>query len=116
MLLSLSLRGNVILDENALQCLALMSNTLQALVLSDNPLVETMDYRLNVLILMPQLKKLDKYPVSPEEKSEVCKRIKVKLRNISILFVTCSDKKKFSFSGCFNASGVLSGSSRRGTG
>ncbi|XP_056278790.1 leucine-rich repeat-containing protein 23 isoform X2 [Pseudoliparis swirei] len=73
----LNVRGNVILDENALQCLALMSNTLQALVLSDNPLVETMDYRLNVLILMPQLKKLDKYPVSPEEKSEVCKRIKV---------------------------------------
>ncbi|XP_034393948.1 leucine-rich repeat-containing protein 23 isoform X1 [Cyclopterus lumpus] len=78
----LNVRGNAILDENALQCLALMSKTLRALVLSDNPLVETTDYRLNVLILLPQLEQLDKDPVSPEERTEACEKSKVKLRNI----------------------------------
>ncbi|XP_054464480.1 leucine-rich repeat-containing protein 23 [Anoplopoma fimbria] len=61
----LNVRGNAIVDEKALQSLALVSKTLRALVLSDNPLVETTDYRLSVLILLPQLERLDKDPVSP---------------------------------------------------
>ncbi|XP_059189241.1 leucine-rich repeat-containing protein 23 isoform X2 [Centropristis striata] len=72
----LNVRGNVILDEKALQCLMLVSKTLQALVLSDNPLVEMVDYRLSVLIVLPQLERLDKDPVSPEETFEARERIK----------------------------------------
>lgn len=75
--LCLSLRGNAILDENALQSLRLVSKTLQALVISENPVVETTDYRLSVLILLPQLERLDKDPVSPEERTEAQERIKV---------------------------------------
>lgn len=80
MSLSLSHRGNVILDESALKSLRLVSKTLQALVISENPLVETTDYRLSVLILLPQLERLDKDPVSPEERTEAQERIKVKLK------------------------------------
>lgn len=89
---SLSLRGNAILDENALQCLGLVSKTLRTLVLSENPLVETSDYRLSVLILLPQLERLDKEPVSPEERTEALEKIKVKLRSILFVFVAWSDK------------------------
>ncbi|XP_051282224.1 leucine-rich repeat-containing protein 23 [Dicentrarchus labrax] len=72
----LNLRGNAILDENALQCLRFLSKTLRALVLSENPLVETTDYRLSVLILLPQLERLEKDPISPEERVEAQERIK----------------------------------------
>lgn len=84
---SLSFRGNAILDENALRWLALVSKTLRALVISDNPLVETTDYRLSVLILVPQLERIDKDPVSPEERIDARERIRVKLRNIIFVFV-----------------------------
>lgn len=72
----LNVRGNGILDEKALQHLRLVSNTLRALVLSDNPLVETADYRLSVLILVPQLERIDKDPVSIEERTEAWERIR----------------------------------------
>ncbi|XP_037629524.1 leucine-rich repeat-containing protein 23 [Sebastes umbrosus] len=72
----LNVRGNLILDENALQSITLVSKTLRALVLSDNPLVEATDYRLNVLVVLPQLERLDKEPVSPEERTEALERIK----------------------------------------
>ncbi|XP_040908443.1 leucine-rich repeat-containing protein 23 [Toxotes jaculatrix] len=72
----LNVRGNAILDENALQCLGLVSKTLRSLVLSENPLVEKADYRLSVLILVPQLERIDKDPVSPEEKTDAWERIK----------------------------------------
>lgn len=84
----LSFRGNAILDENALQSLRLVSKTLRALVLSENPLVETTDYRLSVLVFLPRLERLDKEPVSPEERTEAQERIKVQLRNVLFLFVT----------------------------
>ncbi|XP_071332460.1 leucine-rich repeat-containing protein 23 [Trachinotus anak] len=71
-----NVRGNAILDENGLQYLGLVSNTLRALVLSENPLVETADYRLSVLILVPHLERIDKDPVSPEERAEAQERIK----------------------------------------
>lgn len=85
--LSLSLRGNVILDENALQSLGLVSKSLRALILSENPLVETTDYRMWVLILLPKLERIDKDPVSPEERTEAWERIKVKLRNLILWHV-----------------------------
>ncbi|XP_049438357.1 leucine-rich repeat-containing protein 23 [Epinephelus fuscoguttatus] len=72
----LNVRGNAIIEENALQSLALVSKTLRALVLSENPLAETTDYRLSVLMLLPQLERLDKDPVSPEERTEAQERLK----------------------------------------
>ncbi|KAM9351166.1 leucine-rich repeat-containing protein 23 [Symphorus nematophorus] len=72
----LNVRGNVIFDENALQSLRLVSKSLRALVISENPLVETTDYRMSVLILLPQLERLDKDHVSPEERTEALERIK----------------------------------------
>ncbi|XP_044207594.1 leucine-rich repeat-containing protein 23 [Thunnus albacares] len=72
----LNVRGNVILDENALQSLGLVSKSLRALILSENPLVETTDYRMWVLILLPKLERIDKDPVSPEERTEAWERIK----------------------------------------
>ncbi|XP_071372378.1 leucine-rich repeat-containing protein 23 [Centroberyx affinis] len=72
----LNVRGNAILSQNALRCLTLVSNTLRALVLSENPLAETRDYRLCVLAHLPQLERLDKDPVSSEERTEALERIK----------------------------------------
>lgn len=80
MSLSLSPRGNKILDESALEGLKLVSKTLQVLVISENPLVETTDHRLSVLILLPHLERIDKDPVSPDEKTDAQERIKVKLK------------------------------------
>ncbi|CAB1456069.1 unnamed protein product [Pleuronectes platessa] len=72
----LNVRGNAISDKNTLHCLRLVSKTLRTLVLSENPLGETTDYRTSVLILVPQLEKIDKEPVSPEERIEAQDRIK----------------------------------------
>ncbi|XP_029361593.1 leucine-rich repeat-containing protein 23 [Echeneis naucrates] len=72
----LNLRGNSLSDENALQQLGLVSNSLRALILSENPLVETTDYRLSVLTLVPHLERMDKDNVSPEERTEAKERIK----------------------------------------
>ncbi|XP_075952909.1 leucine-rich repeat-containing protein 23 isoform X1 [Anarhichas minor] len=104
----LNVRGNAILDENAVQGLALVSKTLRALVLSENPLVEMTDYRLSLLILLPQLERLDKDLVDPEERTEARVKSMVKLINILFLFMACSDIN-CSFAGCFNGMHVLSG-------
>ncbi|XP_054868632.1 leucine-rich repeat-containing protein 23 isoform X2 [Amphiprion ocellaris] len=72
----LNVRGNAIADENALQSLSLVSTTLQALVLSENPLVESSDYRVSVLTFLPELEQLDKDPVTPEERAQAWERIK----------------------------------------
>lgn len=90
--LAFSIRGNAILDENALHSLGHVSKTLRALVLSENPLVETTDYRVSALILVPQLERIDKDPVSPEERTEARLRIKVKLWNILFLPVAWLNK------------------------
>lgn len=73
-----SFRGNLITEGKALQSIGLVAKSLQALVLSENPLVATSDYRFSVLTLLPHLKRLDKEPVSPEERSENQMRIRVK--------------------------------------
>lgn len=86
-LLSLSLRGNAIIDENALQYVGLLSQSLRALVLSGNPVAENSEYRLNVLILLPELERLDKNPVFPEERAEAWERIRVtKAENYILIF------------------------------
>ncbi|XP_029973653.1 leucine-rich repeat-containing protein 23 [Salarias fasciatus] len=72
----LNVRGNLIADEAALRCLGLVSKTLRALVLSDNPLVDSPDYRLSVLMVSPLLQRLDKDPVSSEERDEAQQRIR----------------------------------------
>lgn len=72
-----SFRGNLIEEEKALQSLGLVAKSLQALVLSENPLVATADYRPNVLTLLPQLKRLDKEPVTPAERGDNQMRIRV---------------------------------------
>ncbi|KAK5894728.1 hypothetical protein CesoFtcFv8_011395 [Champsocephalus esox] len=71
-----NVRGNAILEENALKSLALVSKTLRALVFTDHPLVESTDYRLSVLMLLTQLERIDKDPVSPEEVAQAKERIK----------------------------------------
>lgn len=78
------------MDEISLQYLGLVSKTLRTLVLSDNPVVETTDHRLSVLILVPQLERVDKVPVSPEERIEARDKIKVKREIILFLFVAWS--------------------------
>uniref|UniRef100_A0A3B4ZEV3 Leucine-rich repeat-containing protein 23 n=1 Tax=Stegastes partitus TaxID=144197 RepID=A0A3B4ZEV3_9TELE len=80
----LNVRGNVIEDINALQSLNLVSTSLRALVLSENPVVETSDYRLSVLMILPQLEQLDKDPVSSDERAEARQRIKVRTHYISL--------------------------------
>uniref|UniRef100_A0A3Q0S783 Leucine-rich repeat-containing protein 23 n=1 Tax=Amphilophus citrinellus TaxID=61819 RepID=A0A3Q0S783_AMPCI len=72
----LNVRGNAIIDENALQYVGLLSQSLRVLVLSGNPVVENSEYRLNVLILLPELERLDKNPVFPEERAEAWERIR----------------------------------------
>lgn len=86
-ILYLTLRGNAIADENALKYLGLMSKTLQVVVLSENPLVETLDCRQYVLMYAPQLERIDKEAVSPEERMEARGRIRVKQKQTSITFI-----------------------------
>lgn len=72
----LNVRGNVISDENGLQSLKFLSKTLQTLVLLENPLVEISDYRINVVMILPNLERLDKDPVSAEEKNEAWEKLR----------------------------------------
>ncbi|KAM4610916.1 leucine-rich repeat-containing protein 23 [Polymixia lowei] len=72
----LNVRGNVIFSQNTLLSLGRVSNTLRTLVLSENPVAETEDYRLSVLVCLPQLERLDKDPVSSVERTEAQERVK----------------------------------------
>ncbi|XP_057685808.1 leucine-rich repeat-containing protein 23 isoform X2 [Corythoichthys intestinalis] len=67
--------SNDFLDETCLRALELVSKTLRVLILSENPLDGTTDYRPYVLTLIPKLERLDKEPVSLEERAEVWKTI-----------------------------------------
>uniref|UniRef100_A0A669CKP3 Leucine-rich repeat-containing protein 23 n=1 Tax=Oreochromis niloticus TaxID=8128 RepID=A0A669CKP3_ORENI len=73
----LNARGNAIIDENALRYIGFLSQSLRVLVLSGNPVAENSEYRINVLILVPQLERLDKNPVFPEDRAEAWERIRV---------------------------------------
>ncbi|CAI5647653.1 leucine-rich repeat-containing protein 23 isoform X2 [Oreochromis niloticus] len=72
----LNARGNAIIDENALRYIGFLSQSLRVLVLSGNPVAENSEYRINVLILVPQLERLDKNPVFPEDRAEAWERIR----------------------------------------
>ncbi|CAL8368037.1 unnamed protein product [Lota lota] len=73
----LNVRGNLIYRQKALQSLVPLSSTLRALVISDNPLADTGDYRIGVLTCLMHLERLDKEPISPAERAETQERIKV---------------------------------------
>ncbi|XP_013766156.1 leucine-rich repeat-containing protein 23 isoform X1 [Pundamilia nyererei] len=67
---------NAIIDEPALRYIGFLSQSLRVLVLSGNPVAENSEYRINVLIVVPQLERLDKNPVFPEERAEAWERIR----------------------------------------
>uniref|UniRef100_A0A8C6TBI8 Leucine-rich repeat-containing protein 23 n=1 Tax=Neogobius melanostomus TaxID=47308 RepID=A0A8C6TBI8_9GOBI len=68
--------GNKVADENDIQSLRFVSKSLQILVLSENPVVETSDYRINIVMLLPNLERLDKDPVTYEERVEAKEKFK----------------------------------------
>ncbi|KAJ8017312.1 hypothetical protein DPEC_G00016570 [Dallia pectoralis] len=72
----LNVRGNLVFSQRGLRSLVGVSRSLRGLVLSENPLVETEDYRLCVLSRLPLLERLDKERVSPEEKEEAHERLR----------------------------------------
>ncbi|KAI4886396.1 hypothetical protein NFI96_015322, partial [Prochilodus magdalenae] len=72
----LNVRGNLVFSQQALQSLMGIAHTLRALVLAENPLSETEDYRLFVLAHLPFLERLDKESVSSEERTEAQERIR----------------------------------------
>ncbi|TNM87025.1 leucine-rich repeat-containing protein 23 isoform X1 [Takifugu flavidus] len=78
----LNIRGNKISNENALQSLRLVSQSMQTLVVSENPLGETTDYRICILVHLPRLERIDKDPVSREERADALRRIR-ELESIS---------------------------------
>lgn len=82
-----------------------MSKSLRCLVIADNPLVDTTDYRMSVLILLPQLERLDKENVSSDEKAEAEERIMVKLKTPPVY--ACDQLKKNTFAS--NCMYVISG-------
>ncbi|XP_048035036.1 leucine-rich repeat-containing protein 23 isoform X3 [Megalobrama amblycephala] len=65
----LNVRGNLISSMRALRNLESVGQTLKALVLLENPLAKTDDYRMYVISHLPQLERLDKDPITAEEKS-----------------------------------------------
>ena len=66
---SLILRGNLISDYKEVKKLQVLPK-LKALVLLDTPLTENGDYRLEVLISVRRLERLDKDEYLQEERSE----------------------------------------------
>ncbi|XP_061590834.1 leucine-rich repeat-containing protein 23 [Cololabis saira] len=66
----LNVRGNAITNEEVLQSLGHVSKSLRTLVLSNNPMERTLDYRPYVLLLLPQLERIDKDLVSMEDRTE----------------------------------------------
>lgn len=59
----------------ALQTLASVGQTLKALVLLDNPIAKTDNYRLYVISQLPQLEREDKDPITSEERFEAQKKV-----------------------------------------
>lgn len=77
--ISLCFRGNRIYEEHSLQSLCFLSASLRVLIMSENPLEDTIDYRICILSLLPKLERIDKDPVSQEERTDALKRIKVRV-------------------------------------
>ncbi|XP_055021825.1 leucine-rich repeat-containing protein 23 isoform X2 [Boleophthalmus pectinirostris] len=72
----LNVRGNKVEDENAIQSLRHISKSLQILVLSENPVVESTEYRINIVMLLPNLERLDKDLVTSDERVEAKEKLK----------------------------------------
>ncbi|KAL1020523.1 hypothetical protein UPYG_G00001160 [Umbra pygmaea] len=72
----LNVRGNLVFSELGLSSLANVSKTLRALVLLENPLAETEEYRVWVLTRLPLLERLEKEAISPEERAEAQDRLR----------------------------------------
>ncbi|KAJ0036733.1 hypothetical protein NQD34_005410 [Periophthalmus magnuspinnatus] len=72
----LNIRGNKVANENAIQSLQYVSKSLQILVLSENPVVESTEYRINIVMLLPNLERLDKDPVTSDERVEAKEKFK----------------------------------------
>ncbi|XP_067302516.1 leucine-rich repeat-containing protein 23 [Pseudorasbora parva] len=65
----LNVRGNLLSSMRALRNLANVRQTLKALVLFENPLAKNDDYRMYVISHLSKLERLDKDPITAEEKS-----------------------------------------------
>lgn len=69
----------------ALRNLVSVGQTLKALVLLENPLAKTDDYRMYVLSHLPQLERLDKDPITAEEKSAAQEKVRNLFRAFAIV-------------------------------
>ncbi|XP_053500025.1 leucine-rich repeat-containing protein 23 [Ictalurus furcatus] len=72
----LNIRGNLVSSQHALESLMGVARTLRVLVLADNPLSQTDDYRLIVISRLPLLERLDKGHISLVEQVEAQERIR----------------------------------------
>ncbi|XP_017343661.1 leucine-rich repeat-containing protein 23 isoform X2 [Ictalurus punctatus] len=72
----LNIRGNLVSSQDALESLMGVARTLRVLVLADNPLSQTDDYRLIVISRLPLLERLDKGHISLVEQVEAQERIR----------------------------------------
>ncbi|XP_008412041.1 leucine-rich repeat-containing protein 23 [Poecilia reticulata] len=72
----LNVRGNAIAEADALRSLRFLIGSLKILVITENPIVETLVYRPTVLVLLPQLERIDKEPVSLIERTEARRTIR----------------------------------------
>uniref|UniRef100_A0AAY4D6M4 Leucine-rich repeat-containing protein 23 n=2 Tax=Denticeps clupeoides TaxID=299321 RepID=A0AAY4D6M4_9TELE len=70
----LNVRGNLIHSQRALRSLSGVAQTLRVLVLAENQLAEMDDYVACVLRHLPLLERLDKEPVTAEQKAEAEER------------------------------------------
>lgn len=69
----------------ALRNLESVGQTLKALVLLENPLAKTDDYRMYVISHLPQLERLDKDPITAEEKSAAQEKVHSLFRAYAIV-------------------------------
>ncbi|XP_054905603.1 leucine-rich repeat-containing protein 23 [Poeciliopsis prolifica] len=66
----LNVRGNAIAEADALRSLRLLTNSLKVLVIAENPIVEALLYRPTVLVLLPQLERIDKEIITLKERTD----------------------------------------------
>ncbi|XP_032431292.1 leucine-rich repeat-containing protein 23 [Xiphophorus hellerii] len=72
----LNIRGNAIAEGDALRSLRLLTNSLKTLVIAENPIVDTLVYRPSILILLPQLERIDKEIITLKERTEARRAIR----------------------------------------
>uniref|UniRef100_A0A3B3WLT2 Leucine rich repeat containing 23 n=1 Tax=Poecilia mexicana TaxID=48701 RepID=A0A3B3WLT2_9TELE len=77
----LNIRGNAIAEGDALRSLHFLTSSLKTLVIAENPVVDAVPYRQTVLILLPQLERIDKEPVTLAERTEARRTIRTGVEN-----------------------------------